>query len=214
VSALYALSFVSLYREPHPWLTVSAWIYDNARVGSELVVETWDELLPTTLKIDGERLRRTRYTIEQASWLTRTGSRDDAEKLGGNLTRLADADYVIVASNRNYGVLPRLPAVYPVSGQVHQKLFDGSLGYEAVYVAGRGPTLGRWRVQPDSFTWPGLTPPPLVSAYLTAPNQIVAGRADESFTVYDQPLVMVFENVGRLSAETMQAQFDDRAPSD
>jgi hypothetical protein len=33
------------------------------------------------------------------------------------------------------------------------------------------------------------------------------GRADESFTVYDQPLTIIFQNRGRLSAEEMQAFF-------
>ena len=35
------------------------------------------------------------------------------------------------------------------------------------------------------------------------------GRFDESFTVYDQPFVIVFENTKRLSAEEMLALFNN-----
>jgi hypothetical protein len=45
-------------------------------------------------------------------------------------------------------------------------------------------------------------------------NGIAGGRFDESFTVYDQPLVMIFQNVGHLTAEEMLSRFESSTPSD
>ena len=71
------------------------------------------------------------------------------------------------------------------------------------------PNLFGVHLKPDSFSWPGLNPPEEVTAYfeeLRGPNW---GRFDESFTVYDQPLVMILKNVGQLSAEEMAAKFEN-----
>ena len=64
-------------------------------------------------------------------------------------------------------------------------------------------------LRPDSFAWPGLVPPAPVESYLNQFTGISGGRFDESFTVYDQPLVMIFENVGGKSAAEMRAYFPD-----
>jgi hypothetical protein len=60
---------------------------------------------------------------------------------------------------------------------------------------------------PDSFGWPGLTTPPAVKTYLSQGAELQIGRFDESFTVYDQPLVIIFQNEGRLSAQQLLEQF-------
>jgi hypothetical protein len=52
-----------------------------------------------------------------------------------------------------------------------------------------------------------LQPPEPVADYLESIPGINGGRTDESFTVYDQPLVIIFRNVGRLTVEEMMAQF-------
>jgi hypothetical protein len=108
-----------------------------------------------------------------------------------------------ILSNRVYGVAPRLPSFYPLSSRYHQLLFDGSLGYEPVWVGGRYPKLFGLYLTPDSFSWPGLEPPSLVKEMLTELPGINGGRADESFTVYDQPLTLIFRNTDHLTAEEM-----------
>lgn len=207
-TALYAAAFSAIYRAPHPWVTASAWLHDNVPSGAVIAGESWDEQLPSSLTVDGKRLSRTAFTLTTLSWLSTSGARDDVAKLDVNLGTLADADFVVIASNRNYGVLPRLPALYPLSGQVHARLFDGSLGFEPVLVAGRAPYLGGVTLHADRFAWPGVTPPALVQQFLAQPGSVLWGRADESFTVYDQPLVIILQNVARLSAESMRQQFD------
>jgi hypothetical protein len=53
-----------------------------------------------------------------------------------------------------------------------------------------------------------LQPPEAVEAYLESVPGINGGRTDESFTVYDQPLVIIFRNVGGLTVEEMVGEFE------
>jgi hypothetical protein len=117
---------------------------------------------------------------------------------------------VTIVTNRIYGVVPRQPERFPLSSQFHQLLFDGALGYEPVFVNTRTPRLFGLHLKPDSFAWPGLRPPPAVEEYLSRLPGISGGRFDESFTVYDQPLVMIFENVEGKTAEEMGRYFKDQ----
>ena len=211
-TGLYAWSFVNIYRQPHPWVTASKWIYENVPPDSVILTERWGDRLPSTLIEDGVRLsaRSYRYQQDELTWLSGTRGRDNEEKYIANLQRLATADYIVIESNRIYGVVPRLPVLYPISSQVHERLFDGSLGYEATFVTTRLPHIGRNHLKPDFFSWPDLTPPAAVQElYDTLPGPIW-GRADESFTLYDQSLVIILENRGGFSAETLNEILTDQ----
>lgn len=207
-TAVYALAFVNIYNADHPWNVASRWVYANVPPGTLIASEQWDDALPTTMIVDGEPRRRSEYRDEQLTWLTGPDALDDPQKLDENLTLLARAEYVTLLSNRVYGVVPRLPERYPLSSQAHQLLFDGSLGYEPVFVAGRAPNLAGFYFKPDPFAWPGLTPPPLVTDTLAEMPGLNGGRFDESFTVYDQPLVIVFRNVAQRSPAEMRIHFE------
>ena len=206
-SAVYALSFVNMYSEDHPWNVASRWVYDNVPGRALIAGEQWDDSLPTTMMIDGKLRRRNEYQDDQLTWLTGPDDKDNAQKLAGNLDLLEQAEYVTVVSNRIYGVVPRLPERFPLSSRVSQLLFDGTLGYEPVFVNTRTPNLLGIHLTPDSFTWPGLQPPERVEDYLDGKIGISGGRFDESFTVYDQPLVMVFQNIEGKTAEEMRQYF-------
>lgn len=208
LSGLYAFSFANMYSLPHPWVSASAWLHQNALPGSLILDEKWDEALPSSVDVDGELRSRYRFEGATLDWLDGVGRRDDLEKLSDNLALLAGADYVTLASNRGYGVAGRLPELYPLSSQYYHLLFAGALGYEPVYVSGRSPHLGALSLWPDRFDHAGITPPPPVRAFLQAVPRLSLGYADESFTVYDQPLVIVFANTGHLSAEEMLDLFE------
>lgn len=208
LTLVYALAFVNLYRQPHPWLTASHWLFDNAPNGSLILSELWGDRLPSSILVDGKQFssRTSAFEHEALTWLSGTRTSDSAEKLDANLALLASADYLVIDSNRIYGVVPRLPTLYPQSSGVYQPLFDGSLGYEPVFVTARMPQLGNIYLKADFFSWAGLEPPVAVSNFLAERQGVLLGRADESFTLYDQSLVMVFENVGQFSAEKMHQQ--------
>jgi hypothetical protein len=207
-TALYALSFVAIYSTPHPWSNASRWIYRNVPPGTLIASEQWDDTLPMTLPVDGELRMRREYVEEQLTWLTGAEEADNEIKLAHNLDLLQRAEYVTILSNRIYGVVPRLPERFPISSQYHQLLFDGSLGYEPVYISARIPHLFGIYLKPDSFAWPGLRPPDFVAQYLDSLPGINGGRFDESFTVYDQPLTIIFQNVEHKSIDELRQYFE------
>ncbi len=204
---LYAASFTGLYRSPHPWVSASEWIYAHAAPGQTIAVELWDEPLPASLERPEGNLSRKAYELIELDWLSDTGGEDDAAKLAANLNRLAAADYLVVASNRSYGVTTRLPEAYPLSGQFYPLFFAGRLGFAPVWIGDRNPRLAGWQLVADTFGPAGLEPPPAVTAFFAGRPQLLAGRADESFTVYDHPLVMIWKNEERLSGAEMMAAF-------
>lgn len=204
-TAVYAFAFTALYAQPHPWLEASRWLHENAPDGAIIAGEKWDESLPSSLTIDGEYRSRNRYGAVELDWLGGPGTRDDAEKLAHNLALLAGSDYLLVASNRSYGVAGRLPQLYPSTSRYYEALFSGNLGFEVRFLAGRAPRLGDLWLWPDRFERAQLEPPAPAAAYLSEQPLLRLGYADESFTVYDQPFVLVFENSARLSAGEMMA---------
>lgn len=209
-TSLYSLAFLNIYQQPHPWDAAARWIYRNIPSGTLLLSEQWDDYLPASMVVDGVVRQRAEYPNRELTWLTGSGAQDDAAKLEANLELLASAEYVTILSNRVYGVAPRLPEFYPLSSQYHQLLFDGSLGYEPVWVGGRYPNLFGFYLKPDSFGWPGLESPGAVEEFLTSLPGLNGGRADESFTVYDQPLTIIFRNTGDLTAEEMRLFFNEQ----
>jgi hypothetical protein len=207
-TAMYALSFVRMYQQPHPWTAASQWIYENVEPRRLILSEQWDVALPVSMVVKGEQKRRSQYKDAELTWLTQPDEQDDVAKLEANLSLLAAADHLTLASNRVYGVVPRLPHRYPISSQYYQLLFDGARGYEVVAVYGRFPDFFGWYLKPDTFGWPDLRPPVAVADYLADLPGVDGGRADESFTVYDQPLTIIFENVAGKTSEEMRRLFE------
>jgi hypothetical protein len=208
LTTLYALSFINMYRQPHPWVAASRWIFENVPEDSTIISEMWDDRLPDNVITAGEMQNRDIYELADVNWLSGTEEYDNPSKLEENLSLIAEADYLVLSSNRNYGVIPRLPERYPLSSQYYRLLFEGQLGFEVAYVGTRFPNLFGFHLKTDSFSWPGLVPPPEVVNYLNdfpGPNW---GRFDESFTVYDQPLVIIFQNKTNLTAGEMRSYFN------
>jgi hypothetical protein len=207
VTAVYAISFVNLYGSEHPWNAASRWIYANVQGNVLLAGEQWDDSLPTTMAVDGQLRRRLEYDHDQLTWLTGPDEKDSEQKLDQNLDLLQNAGYVTILSNRIYGIVPRLEQRYPLSSQFHQLLFDGTLGYQPIFINTRTPNLLGLHLKPDSFGWPELWPPLLVTKYMDSLPGAYGGRFDESFTVYDQPLVIIFQNVEEKTAAEMRQYF-------
>ncbi len=103
-------------------------------------------------------------------------SREKAEIL---VRALADADWVAVTSNRVYANVTRVPDVFPMSIAYYRALFDGSLGFERAADVTSYPSLGPLRIPDD--------------------------RAEEQFTVYDHPRVLLFRKTPRFSAAAARA---------
>jgi hypothetical protein len=195
-TCLYAIAFTSIYSQSHPWVRASSWISENTTVDSVIIGEKWDDAIIS------------RRLDEKTDLLGKSGRNDNLQKLQDNLSSLARADYLMVNSNRIYGVVSRQSETFPISSQFFSLLFNGSLGYNLVYIDGRGPELGPFRIWPERFENANLIPPDEALSFLEDQSDFTFGPADESFTVYDQPLVMIFENHDHLTLEEMQSLFE------
>jgi hypothetical protein len=189
-----ALLFASLYAAPHSWVTVSEWIYRNVPAGSILAVEHWDTALPLPVEVDGRRQSPTEYTYRT---LPLYDEPDDSVKWESLAADLAGSDYLIVASRRLYGSIPRLPDRYPVTTRYYDRLLAGGpsgseLGFELVGEFTRGPAWLNPRLPPLPDPAPALF------------------RPDESLVVYDHPRALIFRNAGRLSADELLQRLEAR----
>jgi hypothetical protein len=173
---------LSIYAQPHSWITTSEWIYRQVPARSRLLVEHWDMALPLPLAVDGRPRIHREY---QRRTLDLYDEPDDDAKWQTLADELARGDYLIVASRRLYGSIPRLPERYPLATRYYELLFAGELGFEWVGETLRGPA------------WLNPRLPPLPDA---APAWL---WPDESFVVYDHPRAIVFYNAEHLPAEEL-----------
>jgi hypothetical protein len=194
---IYALAFMNIYRQRHPWLRTSAWIYAHVPAGSTIAVEHWDQALPVNLTTDTQVLAHDRYrqtTLELFDL-------EDEGRFDELANQLAAADYVVLASRRLYGTLSRWPERYPLSARYYRLLFGEQLGFRLVHADWSEPRLGRLVWREDPIADAGLPRPPWwIAARTTDGWAWHPGRADESFAVYDHPTPLVFARLQRLSA--------------
>ncbi len=187
----YALSFMSVYSGPHPGQAASDWLQQNAQPGSRVVQEHWEEGIPGRPGIEFVHTRLELYNPDSVDKFNRiTGS-------------LSEADYLVLFSNRLYGTIPRLPERYPMSTEYYERLFDGSLGYELVFADTRPVESLGVTYREDQFTRVSFDPPAGFEQPTGSLLTVAPGWADESFSVYDHPQVLIFENTGRLDSVTM-----------
>ena len=177
LSLLYSLAFVSIYSRPHSRLQASEWIYRNLSPGSTLALEHWDDDLPLGTAVSGEPRSISEYRTVTMALY----EPDDEAKYQEIVDNLREVDYIILSSNRLYGSIPRLPQRYPITTRYYELLFDEKLGF---------------RLKKTFTSYPGLFG-------LT----IVDDRADESFTVYDHPKVLIFEKERDLTDEEFDRLF-------
>jgi hypothetical protein len=207
MTALYAVAFMNMYQDEHPWNEASRWIFENVPPGAQFTSEIWDDPLPGSIEVDGEFYNRHIYEFGEVNWLTGIASSDDEEKLKLNLSRIAQTDYLVLSSNRGYGVVTRLHQLYPLSHQYYERLFAGELGFDVVLVSGRSPHLGMFNIWPDRFGDTGLALPQPITEFLDGYADFSPGKADESFTVYDQPMAIVLYNRQQLTVDEMLSTF-------
>jgi YYY domain-containing protein len=91
---------------------------------------------------------------------------DTAEKRKTLIEALDESDSVILSSNRAYGSIPRSPWRYPLTRRYYELLLAEELGFRLERVFTSHPRLG--------------------------PLEIVDDDAEEAFSVYDHPKVLVF----------------------
>ncbi len=178
----WALAFVSVYQAEHPWITASRWIYTHVPANARLLTEHWDDALP--LSLDELPDKPAARTYQRAE--LPLWDPDTPAKLDTLVAELSAADTLVLASNRLYAPMGRLGARYPMTSQYYRMLFAGDLGYELAAEFSVYPKLDGLTIRDDN--------------------------ADESFTVYDHPRVLVFQNTGRLKPELLRARLGRYLP--
>ena len=168
--------------------------------GSKHVNETtWDDALP--LGVDGydpygysNGIYRTDLNFEMY-W------DDNPDKLDRFLNNLNQADYIFISSNRQYGTTVRVPERYPLTTLYYRSLigcppdkdilwcyyvaepgmFQSRLGFELVKIDQNDPNLGVLRFNTQF--------------------------AEEAFTVYDNPKVLIFKKTANYDPAKVRALF-------
>ena len=189
-TGFYAVAYTSVYAQEHPAIRTARWINDNAPKGSVILKEHWEEGIPG---LHGYEIRELPLYNE-----------DTQAKLSRIVEELAGADYVVFYSNRLYGTIPRLPERYPFSGEYYRLLFSGALGYELADVQTSYAGLAGVTFVDDTLSRPGVPSPGRQPSAEAEGIVLDLGFADESFTVYDHPMTLVFENRGRHTAEAIE----------
>jgi len=87
-----------------------------------------DDALPLDITLDGQPF--VAKTHVETCAIDPFAEPDDEAKLRRTLDCLAGADYLILSSNRAYGVIPRLTGRYPLTAAYYRALFGGDLGFE------------------------------------------------------------------------------------
>jgi YYY domain-containing protein len=151
--------------------------------GSAVAVESdWDDGLP--LRLNG---RDAYGGIYQGNLNFQMYWNDNQTKLNLFYSTLNQAEYIFISSNRQWGTTTRVPEKYPLTSQLYDSLmgcpsdhdiywcysvakpgmFTGELGFELIKVFESYPSLGSFTIN-DQF-------------------------AEEAFTVYDHPKVLIFK---------------------
>jgi YYY domain-containing protein len=176
-SGLWAYAFTRIYTEPHSRIAASRWIFANIPPGAKITSEEWDDPLP--LNVDGKSAgqyigiqMRPYYEDDQIKYTGFVGQ--DGKQNPGLLDNLDEADYLIFSSNRVYDSATRMAMRYPVLSRYYNALFTGQLGF---------------RLVADIHSYPRLfgveIPTPLL--------------AEEAFSVYDHPRVLIFQKTPEYS---------------
>jgi len=157
---------------------------------------TWDDGLPWG--VDGRGLGG-RYDVHNLELYWHDNQDDDETGIPDKLERIVEfleqGDYLTISSNRQYGTIPRVPIRYPLTSFFYHELFgcpdgmdvptcgataevglySGRLGYSLVAVFESSPSIGPLKIN-DQF-------------------------AEEAFTVYDHPKVLIFKRDVDFNAE-------------
>jgi hypothetical protein len=164
---IWPLFFLSVYMYPHTRVQASEWIYDNLPNESVILAEYWDDALPLPVDSSSDKI----FIIESLP-VFETDSPAKIERLQNMLKA---ADYYILSSNRAYASIMDAPGKYPMMSKFYEELFGEKLGYKIIKEFSSYPSL----------------------KYLGLSIYISDDDAEEAFTVYDHPKVIIFKNVTR-----------------
>lgn len=162
---IWPFSFMAIYTQSPTRVQATEWILQTIPHGKTLSIEHWDDALPM-------------YGQEKYTMLTLPMyEQDTPQKWRGINQQLEQTDYILLASNRLYTPLQKLGdcskfsvgRCYPQTARYYQELFAGTGNFVRVAEFHAYPTIPFLHLTIDDTT------------------------ADESFTVYDHPTIIIFQ---------------------
>lgn len=183
---MWPLSFISIFTRPHTRVAASNWIYENIPAEAVIAQEHWDDGLP--LCISGFLCHR--YTTIQLPLY----DPDTQEKWKNVQNILNQADYLFLTSNRLSGSISQNPIRYPQTTQYYKDLFSGNGGFIPVAQFVSRPTIPL--PIPLCISVPGFSYGVIAKNIESCQGrgiQIIDDYADETWTVYDHPKVIIFK---------------------
>lgn len=173
-SILWACAFSAVYWQEDARLQASRYIQKHARDGEIVLIEPRDIRLPVRLDAKPE--------IQQNILPVMDDIRPDLTEEYAR--SIAAADWIVIASQRNYAVLSRLGARFPLACPYYTALFSGKFGFDFA---------GRFTNNPGLF---GLS--------------IDTRDAEETFSVFDHPSVLVFRRGKSVSVADIQTELTSK----
>lgn len=163
VAVLWPLAFLSIYLKNHTRTEASLWIYKNAENGSVILSEHWDDALPMPIANPYNK----RFMIQELPVF----ALDTNDKWKTMNELLGKGDYYVLSSNRGYGSISTVPEHYPRMSAFYKDLFAGKTRYKKIKELTSFPSF----------------------QYLGIPIVISDQWAEEAFSVYDHPVVIIFK---------------------
>lgn len=193
---VYLLIFLNVYRLDHSRIQASDWIYQNISTSSTISCEHWDDCLPLPLPNQFSKYSTVTLNLYDP---------DSPQKQTILLSQLQSIDYIILSSNRLWASIPKVPDLYPQTSLFYQQLFSN----QPIF----GSNIKFTKVA--QFTnYPGIYLPFINQCIYFGPSNypgvknnwidIESGcqnpgvylrdnTAEEAFSVYDHPQVVVFQ---------------------
>lgn len=185
-SSLSALAFLSIYSRPHSRVQASEWINKNISTNKIISNEYWDDSLPLG------------YSPFQSISFPFFDP-DTKEKWLGINQNLNQVDYLIMSSNRLWASIPRLPDKYPEASLFYKNLFAENLNFKKIKEFNSYPGFSLSFLKSCYYFGPTNYPGIKNKWFLVEKNCSYPGlyfrddTAEEAFTVYDHPKVIIFE---------------------
>lgn len=168
---VYALAFIRLYRLEHPYKLASQWIFANVPAGSRISSPHWDDKVPVGIPTGDTAI----YQMNGRDFELPVYERDTPQMIESIVRRIASSDYLTFATPRAPDSIPRIPDEYPNMSALLRLLWGEKIGFTFVHSTKNRPSFLGITFNDD--------------------------LADESFSVYDHPKVVIFKNQERLSVE-------------
>ena len=187
INLFYSLAFLSIYSRPNSRVQATKWIFQNIPFQKIISSEYWDDALPLGYS--------PYYNISLPLF-----SPDNSQKWFLINQSLRQIDYLIMSSNRLWASIPRLPNHYPQTSKFYTDLFSNKTNFT---------------IQQKFVSYPGYYLPFLKSCYYFGPSNYPGVKnnwfekdngclypglyfrddtAEEAFTVYDHPQVLIFSS--------------------